>query len=141
MRRRRVLASVAALAAGSGCARVLGSDPVKVRVMRAPEDRRENATRHCALEADFVASHSVLERVLDSASTAPRGEWVTAGASRDVGEALAADLRDHCEHPGGLYHFDEETFVVRVEENGDRLIDPTSTSSEAIRAHRPSDSI
>ncbi|MFC3477673.1 hypothetical protein [Halobacterium litoreum] len=141
MRRRRVLASVAALAAGSGCARVLGSDPVRVRVMRAPEDRADGETRHCALEADFVADHPVLERVLDSASTAPRGEWVTTGTARDVGDSLAADLRAHCDNPGGLYHFGEETYAVRVEENGERLVEPASTSSEAIRGRQPSDSV
>lgn len=141
MRRRTVLAAVGALATGSGCARVLGTDPIRVRVMRAPDDRVENATRHCTLDVEFVENHPVLERVVSSSTTAPRGEWVTAGTELDVGKALAADLREHCEEVGGIYHFDGERFVVRVEKNGEPMLDGNSSRSETIRARQSTDAV
>lgn len=109
--------------------------------MRAPEDRIADATRHCTLPAAFVENHPVLERVLSSATTAPRGEWVTAGTDRDVGETLADDLRAHCEYPVDLHHYSGDRFVVRVEENGEPILAGNSTRSEAIRGGQPTDRV
>ncbi|MFB6072133.1 MAG: hypothetical protein ABEJ88_04105 [Halobacterium sp.] len=141
MRRRTVLAGVAALAAGSGCARAVGSDPVTVRVKRPTEDRLAGADERCVLRSSFVEDHPVLERVLSSAKTAPRGEWVTTGTSRKVGEALAADLRSHCEHPGSLYVYGDAAYVVRVTEDDRRLLLEGSARSEAIRGLAPDDTV
>ena len=141
MRRRTVLAAIGALAAGSGCSRVLGDDPVRVRVKRAAESRAENADTHCGIEESFVVDHPVLERVLASAKTAPVGEWVTSGTNRKTGELIVSDLEEHCERVGGVYHYDGETFVVSVEWNDESMFaESTSPSSEAIRGARPDSS-
>lgn len=141
MRRRAVLAAVGALAVGSGCSRVLGEDPVRVRVMRASESRAENADTHCGLAKSFVVDHPVLERVLTSAKTAPVGEWVTTGTNRKTGELIVSDLGEHCERMDGVYHYGDETFVVSVERNGESMFpQENSPSSEAIRGPRPDDS-
>jgi len=138
MRRRTVLAAVGSLALSSGCSQILGDDPVRVRVMRAPADRAEDAGAHCALANSVVVDHPVLERVLTSATTAPRGEWVTKGTDRETGERIAADLQEHCDSLGGVFHYADDTFVVAVELNGESMFsDSNSPSSEAIRAPRP----
>lgn len=133
MRRRAVLASVAALAAGSGCARLLGNGPVKVRVMRAPGEQASDARHHCTFQSSFVESHPILERVLSSAASAPEGEWVTTDTNREQGEQLAADLRGECGPEGAVYHFDGGNFLVRVDAGDELLFPRNSTGSEAIR--------
>ncbi|WP_232703203.1 hypothetical protein [Halobacterium wangiae] len=138
MRRRTVLAAVGVFALGSGCSWVLADDAVRVRVMRAPEDRVEDADAHCGLGESFVVDHPVLERVLTSAKTAPAGEWVTTGTNRKTGELIVSDLREHCDGGGDVYHYDGDTFVVSVERNGESMFpDRSSPSSEAIRAALP----
>jgi hypothetical protein len=142
MRRRSVLAAVAALAAGSGCARVLGEDPIEVRVLRASGERADGGDERCVLSVAFVESHPVLERLLSSAETAPAGEWVTSGVDRETGERLAADLREHCQANAddAVYRYDGEEYRIRVEANdGDALLG-ASPSSEAIRGARAQDS-
>jgi hypothetical protein len=139
MRRRAVLAGVGALATLGGCSRLLREDPIDVRVMRVAGDDAEDAAANCRVTQSFVQSHPVLERVLESARNAPTGEWVTAGTDRSTGETLVADLHDHCDSPGGVYHFDGQAYRVRVETNGGNSVTPTSASSEAIRGRHPED--
>ncbi|MCD2202969.1 hypothetical protein [Halobacterium sp. KA-6] len=138
MRRRAVLAAVAALAAGSGCSRVVGEDPVEVRVRRASEAAVENADVHCPLSAPFVEAHPALERVLTSATTAPDGEWVVTDVDRETGEALAADLRKRCGQVDAVYHYEDDEYRVRVlvEDNSTQNRN-SSASSEAIRRGPP----
>jgi hypothetical protein len=149
MRRRSVLLVVGALAAGSGCSRVVGEDPVEVRVKR-PETPHE-ADAICDLSDSFVAQHPVLDRVLESAATAPEGEWVVAGTDQETGEQLQADLHTYCEEPGGVYHYDEYVYRVRVQTNDGTTLTPAATSdaagapaaftnTEAIRSGRADDS-
>ena len=141
MRRRTVLAAIGAFAVGSGCSQVLGDKPVRVRVKRAAESRVENADTHCGIAESFVVDHPVLERVLVSAKTAPVGEWVTAGTNRKTGELIVSDLEEYCERVGGVYRYDDETFVVSVERNGESMFaESASPSSEAIRGARPDSS-
>jgi hypothetical protein len=115
MRRRSVLAGVGALAAASGCIGVLGGDQMRVRVLRASTDRVANADAHCTLSPAFVENHAVLDRVLSSAVNAPTGEWVTVDTDPDTARDLASDLGAHCEKADGIYHYDDEAFVVRVQ--------------------------
>lgn len=149
MRRRSVLLGIATLAAGSGCSRVVGEDPVEVRVMRA--EAPGEATAHCDLSASFVTDHPVLERVLESAATAPEGEWVVAGTDVETGDQLLADLRSHCDDPGGVYHYEGDAYRVRVQTNDGTTLTPAaardataapaaSTNTEAIRGVRPDES-
>jgi hypothetical protein len=140
MRRRTVLAAIGALAAASGCSRVLGEEPVRVRVKRASESRAENADTHCGLAESFVVDHPILERVMSSAKTAPVGEWVTTGTDHETGEAIVADLESHCDGADSVYHYDDEAFVVSVRKDGESMFtERTSPSSEAIRRARPDD--
>ncbi|MGB9964547.1 hypothetical protein [Halobacterium sp. CBA1126] len=134
MRRRAVLAAVAALAAGSGCLQVVGDGPVEVRVRRATEA----AGTHCTLSASFVDAHPALGRVLTSAKTAPEGEWVVADVDRQTGEDLAAALRDRCPRVDAVYHYEGGEYRVRVTDaDGDRVTPNGSASSEAIRRGPP----
>ncbi|GAA0261578.1 hypothetical protein [Halobacterium noricense] len=138
MRRRTVLAAVAALAAGSGCSRMVVEDPVEVRVRRASEAAVENADTHCPLSAPFVEVHPALERVLSSATTAPDGEWVVTDVDRETGEALAADLRKRCRQVDAIYHYEDDEYRVRVETgDGGAGNRNGSGSSETIRRGRP----
>ncbi|CQH61576.1 uncharacterized protein HHUB_3488 [Halobacterium hubeiense] len=138
MRRRTVLAAVAALAAGSGCSRVVGDDPVEVRVRRAGEAAVENADVYCPLSATFLEAHPALERVLSSATTAPDGEWVVTDVDRETGEALRADLRERCGQVGAVYRYDGDEYRVRVLVDGHTVQNRNSSaSSEAIRRGRP----
>jgi hypothetical protein len=132
MHRRRALGALAsgALAATAGCLGFLSGESVRVRVKRPPEDRAAAAERHCAVEQSFVADHPVLERVLDAAATAPREEWVSTDIDRETGETLAADLRDHCEAVGGVYHYDGGNYVVRVEDSGETLFPGDAADSD-----------
>ena len=102
MRRRTVLAGVASLAALGGCSRVFGSDAVRVRVMRADDERVQNAEAHCTLSESFVADNPILERLLEAARDAPTGEWVTTGADRETGEVLLAAVEQHCDQQDGV---------------------------------------
>lgn len=149
MRRRSVLLGIAALAAGSGCARVVGEDPIEVRVMRSEAPGEADA--HCDLSESFVAEHPVLDRVLESAATAPEGEWVVAGTDEETGEQLQADLHDYCGNPGGVYHYEDDAYRVRVQTNDGTTLTPTAASdataapsasgnTEAIRGVRPDES-
>lgn len=138
MRRRAVLAAVAALAAGSGCSEVVGENPVEVRARRASETAVENANIHCPLSAPFVEAHPALERVLSSATTAPDGEWVVTDVDRETGEALAADLRKRCGQVDAVYQYEDDEYRVRVETDGGGVENRNSpASSEAIRRGRP----
>ncbi|MCG1004295.1 MULTISPECIES: hypothetical protein [Halobacterium] len=118
MRRRSVLAAAAALAAGGGCLDVVGENPVEVRARRASDSAAENATA-CTLSASFVESHSALERVLKSATTAPDGEWIVTDVDRKTGDALAAALRERCGRGDAVYRYDGDAYRVRVEETDD----------------------
>lgn len=100
----------------------------------------QEATAHCDLSESFVTDHPVLERVLESAQTAPAGEWVVVGTDRETGDQLLADLRSHCDDPGGVYHYHEEDYHVRVQTSDGTTPAPTSTNTEAIRGVRPDDS-
>jgi hypothetical protein len=115
MRRRSVLAGVGALAAASGCLGLLSGGQMRVRVLRASTERVADADAHCTLSAAFVEDHEVLERVLSSAVNAPTGEWVTVDTTPDTAEGLASDLGAHCKNAGGIYHYDDEAFVVSVQ--------------------------
>jgi hypothetical protein len=132
MHRRRALGALAstALAATTGCLGLLSGESVQVRVKRPPEDRAASAERHCIIERSFVTDHDVLERVLDAAADAPREEWVSTDIDRETGETLAADLRQHCDAVGGVYHYDGGNFVVRVEDNGETLFPGDAADSD-----------
>lgn len=88
---------------------------MRVRAMRASEDRATAADAHCTLSPAFVENHAVLERVLSSAVNAPAGKWVTADTDQDTARELATDLGAHCEEAGGIYNFDGDAFVVSVQ--------------------------
>lgn len=117
MRRRTVLAGVASLATLGGCSRVFGSDAVRVRVMRAGDERVESANAHCTLSESFVADNPVLERLLEAARRAPVGEWVSTGTDRETGEVLLTAVERHCDQQDAVYRFDGEAFVVNVQTN------------------------
>ncbi|WP_232686527.1 hypothetical protein [Halobacterium zhouii] len=115
MRRRTVLSGAAGALAGlAGCSRVLGSDSMRVRVMRASDERAQNADAHCSLSESFVANHSVLERLLDAARDAPTGAWVSTGVDRDIARRLRSALDRHCDRPDPVCHFDGEAYLVAV---------------------------
>lgn len=115
MRRRSVLVGVGTLAATSGCLGAFSDDQIRIQVLRASESRAADADAHCTLSPAFVEDHEVLERVLSSAVNAPTGEWVTVDTDPDTARTLASDLGAHCEDAGGVYHYEDEAFVVRVQ--------------------------
>lgn len=97
-----------------------------------------NASDTCRLSDSFVQNHSVLDRVIESAKTAPRGEWVVAGTDRETGRALLADLRAHC-GTAGVYRYAETAYRVRVQTSDGTPLTPASANTEAIRGGPPDD--
>lgn len=125
MRRRSVLAGILVLAAGSGCTRAVSDDPVDVRVMRVGDADVESADGQCRVSDSFLGDHHVLQRTLESAETAPDGEWVTDDTDRSTGAAIADALRDRCEADADSYRYDGDHYRIRVvdAESGDPLLD------------------
>lgn len=103
-----------------------------------PEDDTDATA--CGLSESFVRDHAVLERVLESATTAPEGEWVVADTDRQTARQLLDDLRAHCGEATGVYRFADTRYRLRVQTSDGTPLGSASASSEAIRSARAEES-
>ncbi|MCF2164488.1 hypothetical protein PNP85_13185 [Halobacterium salinarum] len=145
MRRRTVLVGVtgALFGVGGGCLTMGADETARVRAKRPSESAGDGETHVCTLSEAFVTNHQPLERVASATvENAPRGEWVTEDVTREAGDALADDLREHCDATEGPYRYQDTTLVVEVRvldddgNVGDPLFPVNVTRSEAIRGGR-----